>query len=283
MAEFSGRGDPVRSMELLWGVGGAPTRGRKPGLTVAVIVAAAIELADAEGLASLSMRRVGDRLGTSAMALYTYVPGKGELLDLMLDAALGELRGGYSRAGGWRPALEAAARDQWQVYKRHPWMLQMSGSRAGLGPNELAAYEAQVHLIDGLGLSGIDMTRTISLLSGYVRGAAKAVADAAAAERQTGVSDADWWAARSPMLASLADAERFPTWTRLSQEHVFAQHDRPESGTPYTVQVALDSFEFGLQRVLDGIEAHITRTAARPGPASWADPACTSDDPVRGH
>jgi len=268
MAEFSGRGDPVRSMELLWGVGDAPTRGRKPGLTVAVIVAAAIELADAEGLASLSMRRVGDRLGKSAMAVYTYVPGKGELLDLMLDAALGELRGGYSLADGWRPALEAAARDQWQVYERHPWMLQVSGSRAGLGPNELAAYEAQVRLIDGLGLSGIDMTRTVSLLSGYVRGAAKAAADAAAAERQTGVSDADWWAARSPMLASLVDAERFPMWTRLSQEHVFAQHDHPESGTPYTVQVALDSFEFGLQRVLDGIGAHITRTAARPGPAS---------------
>jgi AcrR family transcriptional regulator len=268
MAEFSGRGDPVRSMELLWGIGDAPTRGRKPGLTVAAIVAAAIELADAEGLASLSMRRVGDRLGKSAMAVYTYVPGKGELLDLMLDAALGELRGGYSLADGWRPALEAAARDQWQVYERHPWMLQVSGSRAGLGPNELAAYEAQVRLIEGLGLSGIDMTRTVSLLSGYVRGAAKAAADAAAAERQTGVSDADWWAAGSPMLAGLVDAERFPMWTRLSQEHVFAQHDHPESGTPYTVQVALDSFEFGLQRVLDGIGAHITRTAARPGPAS---------------
>lgn len=205
----------------------------------AVIVAAAIELVDAEGLASLSMRRVGDRLGKSAMSLYTYVPGKGELLDLMTDAALGELRGGYSLADGWRPALEAAARDQWRIYERHPWMLQVSGSRAGLGPNELAAYEAQVRLVD-----------------------------AAAAERQTGISDADWWAARSPMLASLVDAERFPTWTRLSQERVFARHDHPESGTPYTVQAALDSFEFGLQRVLDGIEAHIARTAVRPGTRS---------------
>jgi AcrR family transcriptional regulator len=267
MAEFSGGGDPVRSMELLWGTGGAPARGPKPGLTVAGIVAAAIELADAEGLAALSMRRVGDRLGRSAMALYTYVPGKGELLDLMLDAALGELRADYPLAGGWRPALELAARDQWRLYQRHPWMLQVSGSRAGLGPNELAAYEAQVRLIDGLGLSGLDMTRTISVLSGYVRGAAKALADAAAAEQQTGISDADWWAARTPMLARLVDAGRFPVWTRLSQEHVFAQHDRPETGTPYTVQVALDSFEFGLQRVLDGIEAHISKIPARPGPA----------------
>jgi hypothetical protein len=145
-------------------------------------------------------------------------------------------------------------------------VLQVSGSRSGLGPNELAAYEAQVRLIDGLGLSGIDMTRTISLLSGYVRGAAKALADAAAAPQQTGISDADWWAARTPMLGRLVDEGRFPTWNRLSRERVFAQHDRPETGTPYTVQVALDSFEFGLQRVLDGIEAHISKSTAQPDP-----------------
>jgi hypothetical protein len=97
----------------------------------------------------------------------------------MSAAGPGRLRGRRSRwpgsllrpvcrtvppGGAVRPALEAAARDQWPIYQRHRWMLQVSGSRAGLGPNELAAYEAQVRLVDGLGPSGIDMTRIISLL-----------------------------------------------------------------------------------------------------------------------
>lgn len=83
----TGGGDPARSMALLWGTEAPPrTRGRKPGLTVGGIATAAIELADTEGLEALSMRRVAQRLGVGTMSLYTYVPGKAELVDVMLDA-----------------------------------------------------------------------------------------------------------------------------------------------------------------------------------------------------
>src|SRR5688500_18770488 len=101
MTEYAGRGNPRRSMELLWGAGSTPSRGPKPGLTVAAIVEAAIEVADTEGLAALSMRKVAEKLGKSAMSLYTYVPGKPELLDLMLDAVLGETPSAYALDGGW--------------------------------------------------------------------------------------------------------------------------------------------------------------------------------------
>ena len=73
------------------------------------------------------MRKVAERLGRSAMSLYTYVPGKAELLDLMLDTVLGELPTAYSE-NGWRAAVEASARDGWDFYQRHPWVLQVSGA-----------------------------------------------------------------------------------------------------------------------------------------------------------
>ena len=104
--EYSGGGDPKRTMALLWGIGKKPTRGPKPGLSVGRIVGAAIEVADAEGLAALSMRRVADRLGIGTMSLYTYVPGKAELIDVMLDTVLGEVAESGDVEPGWRAGLE---------------------------------------------------------------------------------------------------------------------------------------------------------------------------------
>jgi AcrR family transcriptional regulator len=199
MTVYAGRGDPRRSMELLWGGGEAPRRGPKPGLNTSAVAAAAIELADAEGLGALSMRKVAERLGRSAMSLYTYVPGKAELLDLMLDTALGELPTAYPRDGGWRAAVEASARDGWDFYQRHPWVLQISGSRALLGPHELDLYETQLRLVDGLGLDGVEMTRVVGVVAGFVRGSAKAVSDARTAEQATGVLPAVRGAVRQPV------------------------------------------------------------------------------------
>jgi len=263
MTEYAGRGDPRRSMTLLWGTGDAPGRGPKPGLTVEGIAAAAIEVADAEGLGALSMRRVADQLGKSPMALYTYVPGKAELLDLMLDRALAELPKEYSAEEGWRAAVEQAARTSWDFYQRHPWVLQVSGARAGLGPHELDFYESHARLFDEVGLPALDQTRAANVLVSFVRGSAKAVSDARAAEQATGISDDEWWSARAPFLEELGPvwAERFPVLTRLQAEHAFDQVDRPDETTPYTVQEALDTFEFGLQRLLDGFDVLIS---ARP-------------------
>lgn len=265
MTEIVSGGDPKRSMELLWGAGEAPTRGPKPGLSVAAIAAAGIALADADGIAALSMRKVAEHLGKSAMSLYTYVPGKAELLDVMLDTVLGELRTDIATADGWRAAVELHARDLWALYERHPWVLQIVGSRPTLGPHELAVFEQQLRLVDGLGMSGVDMTHTVALFAGYVAGAAKSVADAKAAEQITGVSDDDWWNARSPLLDRYWRDGDFPVSARLGAEQTFDQVDRaPDDATPYLVRGALDAFEFGLQRMLDGIDAYITQVNARP-------------------
>src|SRR5207253_2790191 len=108
--EYTGRGDPAKSLELLWGLRSRPTRGPKPALTIEQIVAAAVGIADTEGLVAMSMRRVADELGVGAMTLYRYVPGKAELLDVMLDSVYGEM----SRRevdGDWRAKLDAVARE----------------------------------------------------------------------------------------------------------------------------------------------------------------------------
>src|SRR5680860_659902 len=80
--------DPVRSLGLLWGTFNKPSRS---GLTVEAIVAAAIEIADAEGIGAVSMRHVAERLNVGTMSLYTHVPGKKDLTELMVDASLGQL------------------------------------------------------------------------------------------------------------------------------------------------------------------------------------------------
>jgi AcrR family transcriptional regulator len=266
MTEYAGRGDPRRSMTLLWGMADVPGRGPKPGLSVAGVAAAAVEVADAEGLGALSMRRVAERLGKSPMSLYTYVPGKAELLDLMLDHVLAELPKEYPTEGGWRAAVESSARTAWDFYQRHPWVLQVSGARAALGPHEFDFYESQVRLFDGLALNAVEIARSAGVVMSFVRGSAKAVSDARAAEQATGISDDDWWNARSPFLDELPDglwSERYPTLTRLNAEHAFDQLDRPDDDTPYLVQEALDTFEFGLQRLLDGLEALITSRSGR--------------------
>src|SRR5262245_27003817 len=104
--ERNAASDPVRSMSLLWRVN---IKQGRSGLTLEKIIDDGVGIADGEGLDALSMRRLADVLGAGTMSLYTHIPGKGELVDLMLDTVLGELYAGdppASQSGGWRGALQ---------------------------------------------------------------------------------------------------------------------------------------------------------------------------------
>jgi AcrR family transcriptional regulator len=263
--EYSGRGDAVRSMDLLWGRRPKPTRGPKASLTVDAIVGTAIDLADRQGLDALSMRRVADALGVGTMTLYTHVPGKGELLDLMLDAVYGEAEPAGTAetpdgpAAGWRAALEAGARRQWALHERHPWTLYVASTRAVLGPNALAAYEAALAPVAELGLPAREAVALADSLSMLVRGAARDAAEAIGATQATGQSEDDWWREREPLLGEVFDAEWFPTLARLGAAGGF---DVPSDSPTYFHRFAVDDFEFGLQRLLDGFEAYVARHAS---------------------
>jgi AcrR family transcriptional regulator len=250
--EYSGSGDPRRTIELLWGVQ-RRRRGPRPSLSGMQIVAKAIELADREGLGGLSMRRLADELGITAMSLYGYVPGKAELLDVMADRAYGEITSRGDPAAPWQARLAALAEQHWALLLSHPWLLHIAASRPLLGPNVTGLYDAELAAVDGLGLSDIDMDLIVSLLDDYVRGAARTAAEAADAQTRTGMSDGQWWEAYGPLLAEVLDPARYPTAVRVGSAagaEYGAAHDPARS------------FRFGLQRIIDGIGAFIS-TASR--------------------
>lgn len=255
--EYSGKGDPARSLALLWRTSERTSRKGRPELSVERIVRAAIDVADAEGLQALSMRRVAERLGVGTMSLYTYVPGKPELFDVMLDTVYGETARPEDAPGGWRGRLEQIARENWALYLRHPWLLQIAATRPVLGPNATAKYDYELRAVDGIGLTDLEMDSVITLITGFVHGAARGAVDAAQAESQTGMTDEQWWAAHAPFLSLIADPGRFPTAARVGQAAGEALN------AAYSPEHA---FEFGLQRVLDGIEALVSQRARLTSP-----------------
>jgi AcrR family transcriptional regulator len=269
MVVFAGQGDARRSMALLWRTAGSAgvrlAPGPKPGLSVDEIVAAAIAVADAEGMAALSMRAVGERLGRTAMALYTYVPSKGELVDLMYDRALAELPTRYDLDAGWRAALSSWAGDVRAFYLRHPWMLQVSQARPVLGPNAFAVLETLARILHETGLEARVLRPIVGALVNFIRGAAQTIAEARQAATVTGVSDVEWWFARATQLENITPgfAERFPMATWIESDSAA----RPEDDTtPYLEQEASHNFDVGLTVLLDGIDAAMARAGLIPRP-----------------
>ncbi|MFJ4963476.1 hypothetical protein EES43_18785 [Streptomyces sp. ADI96-02] len=263
MVVFAGQGDARRSLALLWrGVIGAPPRGGpgpKPRLSVDAVVAAGVAVADEQGMAALSMRAVGERLGRTAMALYTHVPGKDELLDLMYDSVHAELPSAYPESAGWRGPLTTWAEDVLEFYVRHPWLLQVSQARPVLGPHEYAALDTLVGLLGATGLGARTVRRLVGTLLPFVQGSARTVADARLAATVTGASDEEWWSARAAALTELVPdfAERFPAVSRLEREAAvepYPGEDGPQA-PPYPEREARETFRVGLGVLLDGIEA----------------------------
>lgn len=259
--DFTGGGDPKRTIELLWDVradDASRRPGPKPRFTAAEVATAAIALADADGLGALSMRKVADRLGVSAMSLYTYVPGKAELIDLMLDNVLAEVpRPGHpSRPGdapvGWRARLERVARNNWALYLRHPWLLQVATSRPPLGPNVIAKYDHELRAVDGIGLTDIEMDLVVQLIGDYVHGAARTAVSATLVAQRTGLTDEQWWEKAAPVLEKVLDPAATPTASRVGAA----------AGEEYNAAAdPARAFEFGLARLLDGIAALIDARA----------------------
>ncbi|MFF1822782.1 TetR/AcrR family transcriptional regulator [Kribbella sp. NPDC058245] len=241
--EYSGSGDPAKSLELLWRKQKQPTRGPKPALTVEGIVEAALRIADAEGIGAMSMRRVADEVGAGAMTLYRYIPGKAELLDVMLDTVYGELPRRVV-PGDWRAKLDEVARENRELYLRHAWMLQVAVSRPPLGPHVMAKYEYELAAIEGIGLTDVEMDATVALVNGYVHGAVRAAVEARQVIQHSGMTDKEWWLAHVPHLDRIADVESFPLSTRVGST-VGEEFD-----APYDSDYA---FEYGLARLLDGI------------------------------
>jgi AcrR family transcriptional regulator len=226
-----------------WGLRGRPHKGPRPGLSLERIVAAAVRVADAEGLAAVSMSRVAAELGTAPMSLYRYVSAKDELLALMVDAAYGPPPGGESGAdSGWRAGLSRWAWAMRAGIQRHPWVLRIPISGLPTLPNEVAWFEEGLRCLQDTGLEEAEKASAILLVSGYVRNAASIDADIEAAVRTSGKTPDEWMSSYARTLTALADPQRFPALTKFIAAGVFDRADPPD-----------EEFTFGLDRVLDGL------------------------------
>jgi AcrR family transcriptional regulator len=239
------RSDPVRTLTLLWRAHLNPPeptgRGPRPRLTIDGIVEAAIKVADTEGLEALSMRKVADTLSVGTMSIYTYVPGRAELLHLMHDTALGELPPLPTDAN-WRQTLEQYARQARDLATRHPWIPTLSGPGLLLmGPHTTARANALYTALTGIGLTAPEMVATANLLDGYIRGVTQGTADVERGNRTSDIGYDQWWDQAAPTLQQLLTPDRFPALTSIWAQGAF--DDPPETG-----------FEYGLQRLLDGIQ-----------------------------
>ncbi|SFH72980.1 TetR/AcrR family transcriptional regulator [Amycolatopsis regifaucium] len=233
VAEEDAQADPERAIELLWG---APEPDR-PGLSLGRIVAAAIEVADEEGLTALSMRKVAERFGTTTMSLYRYVPGKAELVELMRDAVYGELPLESAAGLGWRAGLERWARRARELHRRHPWLVHSAGTRRLPGPNIMAGYDHALDVASRSGLPPAQVIAVVNLVGGFVESVARQVGETAELQRSTGVSHERWWSERESLF------ERLDACPALGKLWRSGGMDAP-----------LDPFEFGLQRTLDGVQ-----------------------------
>lgn len=244
-----------RTLALLWrDCAGAPepsSRGRRPTLTIEQIIAAAIAVADAEGLVATSMHRVAKELGAGTMTLYTYVPGKTELIDLMVDTVLLErnLPGpGEPRPEDWRARVRVYADRTRDIYRRHPWLRERSRVRPALGPGQLAGQEYLLSIMESLGLPAREVVAAANSVAGYVDANAAAEAESVHLERTTGQSNDAWWGQRSSFWYTYFDVESHPAMNRIWLAGGF---EKPSS------EQASDASEFGLDRLLDGIAARI--------------------------
>lgn len=230
-------------LALLWDRQAAPRRGPKPALSLETVVSAAVALADADGLAQLSMARVAERLGYTTMSLYRYVKSKDDLLTLMADAANADPP--PPSPASWRAGLGSWARGVFANYRTHPWLLHIPISGPPAGPSQLRWMEAGLQNLSAVDLPEETKLGVIQLLHGYVRGEAQFSADLAAAAPQ---------AAPGPtygqILRAVTTPETHPALSRLVATGIL---DAP---TEYDPDV---DFAFGLDRVLDGIAALVAR------------------------
>jgi AcrR family transcriptional regulator len=228
-------------------VGGAPQprRAERPEPTRERIVRAAIAVADAEGLAAISMRRVATQLDLATMSLYRHVKDKEDLFLQMANTVYGEVQLPEPAPAGWRARVEHVARAQWTICRRHPWVPGIiSFTRPMMAPNGMAQTEFTMRAMHETGLSPADALYVAVAISGYVSGVAAGLQLEAEAQLETGISSEEWMENQDDAFSRLMASGRFPMIAAVAAEPSF--------------DMDLDRlFEFGLRLMLDGIERSI--------------------------
>jgi DNA-binding transcriptional regulator YhcF (GntR family) len=216
------------------------------------IVRAAIEIADAEGLAVLSMRRVATDLGVATMSLYRHVSSKDELTVYMADAVFAEEPLPQQMPPGWRERLATPVRHMWTTCRRHPWAGEvMSMSRPQVMPNAMAMSEWTLATLRELGLPVEEMMDIHLNLFGHARGLAATLAAEMQARQDTGIDNEEWLDTQGELLQEILVTGRYPAMEYMTGQGYAYDLDR--------------LFEFGLKLMLDGVQLRLREAGQRGG------------------
>lgn len=236
--------DPIQLLQLMW----APsTKVGRTGTTVRSVIQTAIDFADANGLEALTMRAVAQEVGIGAMTLYGYVPGKAELLELMLDQLAATTYDGHDQPtakNGWRKGLRHVAERNYAHTVQHAWSASVPPARPILGPGNCLKYEAELGPLNDIGLSDHDMEHVLTTLLGMASAAARWQIGLDRVRTDSQLSDAQWWALSQPVLGAAMEDMTLPISSRVGQTTASA-------GNPYdSLQVGIDLFLLGLSTQL---------------------------------
>lgn len=220
-------------------------RGPRPAHSRADIAAAAIQVADAEGIEAASLRRVARELGSGTTTLYRYIATKEELFDLMIDSVIGE-REPPVPTGNWQADLRAVAYAYRAMVLRHPWLATLPAMRPTLGPGSLAWMEATYATVEPLGLSPDEMLAQIGTLLTFVRGHVIDELAEQEAARRSGMDMTSWLAAQERYGEMIFNSGRYPHLSRIMLEAELPHAD--------------DRYERAFRNGLDHILAGLDRT-----------------------
>lgn len=225
-------------------------------LTSAQIVNAAIDLLDTDGLEGLNMRALGSRLDSAATAVYWHVGSKDNLIALAVDRAWHEIALPDPAIAGWRPAAAAMATALHAMFTRHPWMVQAFGTQVLYGPGKARYDDHSLAIYEGAGFTSAQASQAAATVFTFVLGNALGLAATASLTRKISRGGNAEELIRDSIAKASQIAAQFP---RLRTRLGTASADygaAPE-----------DSFEFGLQAILDGLQARLTVAPSRPEPA----------------
>ncbi len=217
-------------------------------LTAERIVRCGIAIADAEGLAAVSMRRVGTDLGVATMSLYRHVTDKDDLVARMADTTFGELAPPPPRSVGWRALVESAAHELWAAFRRHPWLAPaVSFTRPQPMPSAMSYSDRVLDALAELELEPALAFDTHLILFNHVRGSATTLEPEREAEADTGLTGDEWMDAQHPRLRAALAVRELPALTRTMDALDAQGYDQD-----------LDAlFTAGLTYLLDGIERRL--------------------------
>jgi AcrR family transcriptional regulator len=205
------------------------------------VVRTAMAIADAEGSAAVSMRRVATELGVATMSLYRHVPSKDELVERMVDMAFADHPFTSPPPDDWLAALEMAARHLWVIFGRHRWLAAvMSFTRPQITPNVLVYAEWVMSALHAAGLHPRRIFQVHLTLFTHVRGLAISLEPEAIAEQETGIDYGEFMETQDAAVAAVMSSGAYPTFQAVAAAAEF--------------DLDLDEqFEFGLGHLLAGL------------------------------